>query len=530
MKESGINYYYGQLGLDTGSFAVLYTFENGAGTNVSSVSGGQSPYSGTLSSSANFWSFPGSGFFSGNNLSVNNASGLDSTTWTKVFVYDKVNVDEFTLFNSIGGGSGCKMGVTPTNKPYFESFSDQTVSAASSNNLSSKNVVSFSYLPNFLSIGYYNWNAKAVEFETFNYPFSVTRSDNQTLGGGTGFIDYYLHINQFLSADVIGQLCSGLWARPTGRGYQIDTICSTGITGYQSVFVGQTGITGYIITPGGDEGRDYYTGAFPTFHTETVLTGFLSSGLYYSGVAGVTCQTITGAPIDLLELLAGYASSFGMQKVQLFSYVEGNDIIKTSWDYTPFNNVYNKIGLRSYSGYQFGDAYATGQIDLFYNGVAQANSGWSVTGNYLLLDGAMDGDAVFLDLKSGDKKMYAVNGGLTGFLFVYSGQEIYLNGIDLISGYDFLMSGQTLNLTNRNTGVNGNIFEYPVVLAYQTGSYSVKTGTSFWRNTASVYMNGVRQQNREGYIEGAVYDLLSGNSFNYSGVVNIYNNNDLYWQ
>lgn len=529
MKESGINYFFGKMGLDTGSFGVFYTFEEGAGSNINSLSGGMPQYSGTLSSATNFWVAPGSGFFSGNSIAVNNASGLDSITWTKIFVYEKVNTNEMVLFDSMGGGSGCKISILPTNKTYFESFNSEPVTAASNNNLSSKNAISVSYLTNYLTLGYYNWNSKSIESESFNYPFGVTRSDNWRLGGSTGYIDYFIHLTDYQSPDVIGQLLSGLWARQTGYGYETDTICTTGITGYQSVFVGETGITGYVITPGGDEGRDYYTGAFPTFHSEAVLTGYISSGLFLTGLTGYSCVTTTGNRVDLLEHLTGYASSFGMQKIQLFVPIDSSDIIKYSWDYTPFNNIYNKIGFRNYSGYQMAEEYPTGLINLFYNGVAQANSGWSVTGDYLILTGADTIDSAFYDLKSGDKKSYDVTGLLTGFGFVYSGQEIFLNGINLISGYDFQMSGSILNLTNRNTGIGGNIFEYPIVLGHQTGSFSVKTGTKFWRNTSNVYQNGVRLLNRVGYIEGAVFDLLSGDSFNYSGVVNIYDNTNLYW-
>ncbi len=175
------------------------------------------------------------------------------------------------------------------------------------------------------------------------------------------------------------------------------------------------------------------------------------------------------------------------------------------------------------------DAYPTGLINLFWNGLAQANSGWSVTGSYLILSGALDGDSATFDLISGDHKSYMVSGGLTGFLFPYSGQEIYLNGVNLISGYDYVIAGNTLNLTSANTGINGVIFEYPIVLVPRTGQSSVVTGLSFWRNTSNTYLNGVRQENRGTYIEGALFDLLSGNSFSYSGL-NIIFGADTYWE
>ena len=118
MKESGINYFYGQLGLNTGNFGVYYAFEDNAGSNVVSVSGAQTGYSGTLSSVGNFWSSPGSGFFTGQTLTINNTSGLSSSAWTKIFIYEKIDTNACILFDSLNGVSGYRIGVTSSNKPF----------------------------------------------------------------------------------------------------------------------------------------------------------------------------------------------------------------------------------------------------------------------------------------------------------------------------------------------------------------------------------------------------------------------------
>ncbi len=530
MKESGINYFYEQLALQTGQFALFYTFEDGAGTNVASISGGQTGYFGTLSSSAGFWSSPGSGFFSGTSLVTNNASSAFSETWTKIFSYQKVNTDDCTLFSSLGGGSGYKIGLTKANKLYFEGFNQEPIAAASSNNLSSKNVVSVSYLTNLVTLGYFNFNSQLLEAESFSLPFQVTQSDSWTLGGAfTGYMDYHIHLTEYQSPEVIGQLISGLYARPTGYGYDVQMVCGTGITGYETVFVGQTGVTGYIITPGGDEGQGYYTGAFPLTHTTTVLTGYLSTGLYSSGVAGIVCIPATGGLVTLLEYQTGYVASFGMEKVQLFTALPTSGIFKSSWSLVPFDDSYNKAGQRSYSGYLMAAEYPTGLLNLFYNGVAQAGSGWSVTGTYLIVSGTTDQDSATYDLKSGNKVSYQAT-GQSGFSFAYSGQEIYLNGINLVSGYDYMIDGGTLNLLPRTAGVVGDLFEYPIVLVSRTGVSTVITGGPFWRNTANEYLNGIRQVNYSLYIEGAIFDLLSGTTFYPELARPIYTNTDLYWE
>lgn len=530
MKESGINYIIERLGLDSGSFGVFYTFEDGAGTKISSISGGQSDYSGVLSSISSFWSKPGSGLFSGNTISISNASGLYSPAWTKIFVYEKLNTDELVLFDSLNGPTGCRIGITPTNKAYFETFNLEPILATSSNNLSSKNALSFSYMTNFINIGYYNFNSKQIEFESFDYPFQLNQSDDWKLGGGTGFVDYFLYFNSYQSPDILSQLFSGLFVRPTGIGYITDTVYTSGLSGYQNVFWGNTGITGYLLTPGGDEGRDFYTGAFPTLLTQTVLTGYLNSGYISAPIYSQIEIIITGEQIDLLETLSGYASSFGMEKIQLLSTVESSDIMKISVDRTLFNNTYNKNGLRNYSAYLISPDYQNTEMSLFYNGLAQWHSGWSTSGSYLYIDGSEASDSAFFDIKDGSYAIFNVTGGLTGFGMAYTGQEVFLNGLNLISGYDFIVQGQNINLMNRNTGINGYLFEYPAILTSQTGNFSIKQIPSFCRDTSNLYFNGLRQKNKADYIEGANIDLLSGNSYNKNRIHNIYNDDDEYWE
>lgn len=528
-QETGINYYYNALQLETGAFACFYTFNEGAGTTITSISGGQSEYSAALSSSTNFWIKPGSGFFSGQYAQINNASGLDSSTWTDIFVFEKININPIELFSSLNGTSGYKIGVTAANKVYFESFGQEPVIAASLNNLSSKNAIAVSYLPNYVSIGYYNFASQSMESEGFDFPFEVSRSDDRKLCPSyTGYIDYYIHLNQYLNPQIAGQLMSGLYSYNTGIGCDIQTICSTGITGYQDVLVIETGTTGQMLVPGGDEGQGYYTGAFPTYHTTVHLTGILSSGFFSSGITGVVCSEVTGSQIVLLETLTGYAASFGMQKIQSFTFTSGW-IVKDSYSRTLFDNNYNKFSIPNYSGFEMGQEYDTGVLDLFWNGVAQSNFGWTNTGTFLFVSGAAATDAIFFDIKTGSKVTYTAT-GQTVFPLLYTGQETYLNGVNLISGYDFSVNAGVYTLTAQNTGITGYLFEYPVGLISSTGNYSMKTGTPFTRNSSNLYINGVRQQILSAYTEGAIFDLLSGNSFDPSDTFSIYDNTDLYWE
>jgi len=531
MKESGINYFYNNLGLYSGDFAIYYTFETGVGNVIPSISGGQTQYSGILSSSTNFWIKPGSGFFSGNELTIQNTQNIDESAWTDIFIYEKINTDDCILFNSLDSSSGYKIGITKSNRPYFESFNQEPVLASSLNNYSSKNVVSFTYLTNYLIIGYYNFNSKTVESETFNYPFNVNSSNIRKLGGSyTGWMDTYIHLTNPISPEVQAQLLSGLWATPTGVEYPINYVCSTGITGYQDIFVYTTGVTGYVTTPGGDVGKDYFTGQFPTFYSSTSLTGYLSTGTLSSGVSGVICYPVTGEPVTAFVYDTGYASSFGMQKIEFLDYVATTDVIKYSYSNTLFNNIYNLLGQRQYSGFYLFDNYTTGQINLYLNGLAIAQSGWTITGGFLLVSGASDTDTLTFVNQTGSQQMLPLVPTRSGYGIAYIGQEIFLNGINLVSGYDFTVTGGYVNLLAKNTGINGYIFEYPQQLLNFTGNSTLTGNLLFNKNTSNIYKNGLKQILYGDYIEGATFDMLSGNRFNASQCSNMYNNNNLYWE
>lgn len=540
MKESGLNYFFQNANLYSGGWGVLYTFETGAGyaaangSGINSISGAQSQYSGVLQNIGNFYKTPGSGFFSGNSISIQNASGLFSNTWTMIFVYEKTTNNGGTLFSSLNGSSGFKIGLTDTNKPYFQTNNNGQVIATSFNNYGSKNAVSFSFLPNYLTIGNYNFASQQLEQEFFNFNFNFTESDNWQLGPSwTGYMDYFMYFSQYYDGNILNGFLSGLYNYPTGTGYNIQNICVTGIiTGYQNVLIVNTGITGYSITyDTGSNPYSDYSGIFPTGTISTPLTGVINTGLFASGVSGTLCYNVTGAQIVLFQTLSGYVSTFGMDKIQLFSYIQPNDIVKNSMSYTPYDFNYNIYGTPGYSGFYLPNIYASNQINMFLNGIAQGTQGWFLSGNYLLMTGVNNSDILFIDSKVGNQNIFPVTTGVNSFAFNYSGQEIFLNGINLISGNDYINNGTGITFIGNFTGITGYIFEYPIVLTFQTGNYSEITGQRFDRDSSSVYLNGVRQGNGLDYIEGSVWDMFSGNYFNntqnYQTI--IYNDNNNYW-
>lgn len=528
VKGSGLNYFFSVSTMDTGSWPIFYTFEEGAGTEIESIAPGQNKYTGVLSVENDFWIKPGSGFFSGNTIEIQNAHELTSPIFTHLFVYENVTTGRFNLLATKIGSSGYNIGITDTNRVFFETENPVPIITISSNNLSSKNLIAISYAPNSLSIGYYNFNAQSFETETFEAPFNVLPSHQWILGSGfTGFIDYYLYFSEALSQNALNTLASGFYNIYTGEAYQVETICGAVITGYQEVNIIETGITGYVLLPSGFDGVGDFTGVFPTNNVTIGLTGILSSGIYYSGITGLVCLDYTGSAIPAYDVLTGYANGFGMDRAVILNYVYEYDIVKSAVSKKTFDNIYNIPLFTAYSGYILDPGLTSGNMNLFRNGLAITNFGSVASGNFLFITGAnVLEDFIFFDFASGGKVL------VTGapYVFNYTGQEIFFNGLNLISGVDFVYDGSEITLIGDNTGIEGVIFDYPIRLDFVTGNITQINLGKFSRNTSNIYINGLRQLNRVDSIEGSNYDLVSGNVFNELGNVNVYNNNGLYWE
>lgn len=521
IKGSGINYFISEVGVSDLA-RVFYTFESGQ-THVPSVPSGISIYSGLINGDTGiFWSKPGSGLFSGSYLTINE-TGLGTDYFTNLLSFELVNTGKQLLISTLENGSGYEIGLNDAHKLYFRSQSNGSNIYATSNiNLSSKNLISIGYLTNNVELGYYNFNSKSFEVESFSQDFGSIRNNNKfVIGSGfTGYIDYFLHFNLLVGADSLGQLASGWVFIPTGYSYETETICTNKITGYGQTPYLKTGFIGFSGQILSSDGANDFTGAFPTSATGYAITGIVESGYALGPLSVEECIIYTGARISLYDTLTGYASSFGMDKVLEINYLDSADLVKVEKDYTPFNNLYNKSLILIETGFYSQEILSSGLDNLYLNGVAITNSGVFYSGQIITSNQFSSPDEIFYDTKEGDKKIY-----LTGFnylAFAYSGQQIFLNGQNLVSGDGFIVNGGVLTITGQSTGVSGVVFERPISLSYETGSSYLWTGRKFSRRASLVFLNGIRQELGEDYLEGSNYDLLKGNSFNE------YNNNVLY--
>jgi hypothetical protein len=520
-KGSGINYFINEVGVSD-LVRFFYTFESGQ-THVPSISGGIPLYSGLINGDTGvFWSKPGSGLFSGTYLTVTE-TGLGSEYFTNLFSFELVNTGKQLLISTLENGSGYEIGLNDAQKLYFRGQSNgANVYATSNINLSSKNLISIGYLTNNVELGYYNFNSKSFETESFNQDFGLIRNDNKfVIGSGfTGYIDYFVNFNLLVGADSLSQLASGWAFIPTGYTYETETVCTDRITGYGQVPYVTTGFVGFSGQVLSSNGANDFTGAFPITATGYQVTGIVESGYTLGALSTQECITYTGAQITLYDTLTGYASSFGMDKVLVINYLDTADLVKVEKDYTPFNDLYNKNLTLIETGFYSQETLSSGRDNLYLNGVAITNSGISYSGQIITSDQFSNPDEAIYDSKEGDKRVYLT--GFNSLAFTYSGQQIFLNGQNLVSGDGFVVNGGALTITGQSTGISGVVFERPISLSYETGSSYLWTGRKFSRWASLVFLNGIRQELREDYLEGSNYDLLKGNSFNE------YNNNMLY--
>ncbi len=530
MKESGINYFAAQVLGNTNPMQVFYTFDDNTGSIINNRASGISGYSGVLSSVGDFWSIPNTGNCTGQFITITNASGLYSDNWTKTFVLKKTNTKDILLFSNLTGQSGYAIGINNSNKLYLQTINDNIPYIYSSRNyLASQNILTVSKVGSNVQFGYYDITKQKIEYESFGFNYAIAQSDNWILiPQMTGYLDYFIYFNQNVGFNALQQIYSGFFYTNTGNIPLIQTIAISGVTGYVSGTIVATGITGYVTIASTGAGFGFYTGLFPVSGISTPLTGILSTTTFSSGVTGYSTTGIVIGNIPGFSYNSGYAQLFGMEKMVNFFPLTGTDIVDYSNNRTPSTPYYNQTAGFLTSGYLLTQFYSGNQLNPYLNGLYNDSGDFTVKTGIMFISGGALENIMTYDVCTGTKNTFNYTGaGLVPI--TYSGQEIYLNGLKLISGLDFITNTSNLYLTGNNTGISGKIDENGVILSHFTGNFTFYTGVPFSRFSSRYFINGLREQINSDYFEGALVDLLSGNSYNYQDTINIYDNNGNFW-
>jgi len=394
------------------------------------------------------------------------------------------------------------------------------------------------------------------------------------------FFNYTNTINRFFSNVVITGSITGYELQISGTGLtgtvninagEIVNICGSGIP---LTFVsGLTGIlSGFAIT-----GIDYLTGLVTGIETITnsdftqlidfpfsgniarnfsssVVTGnyiynftIQNNGSYITKVENIyfTNQYITGAFISKtsnslinrntnIVKNTAYLNSIGINQIIYNRVLDNKDVVEIyAFEFNPsYSPVLNQpvqfsIGnkrFRILENENISNVSNNGVYNINYNDYAnifdyKVDEISRVSGNYDSLDN------ILLDFNKTGFLFYKYIGGnviLTG-----KRDFLYLNGQKLISGINYIQSGDNsyTNINNTSVSITGNITAYNSVLNYilLTGNvYSYTLPRLYPKNTSSVYLNGVKQDPID-FIEKSKFDLINDPLFLENKGKNIYN-------
>lgn len=485
--QSGINYFFNLLSLNPGIFSVYYEFDgSGGGASIPSVSGANPLYSGILSSIGNFYQNSGSGLFTGQNVQITNETGLFSPNWTMIFVYEKLTSNHGILFSSYHGNtvkSGFAIGINDANKLYYETFSNQGPSVIECTlDLGAKSAISVTQAGNSIFFGLYDFNAKVVDTENYsvasNYVFN---SLGWHLGDApnppsyfsgkpfNGYLDTFLYFSASLMPYQLLRLFSGVYAGPSG-------VCSL-------PYVWSFGMDGIAFTTevDGTDGVEVFT--FPQSTNKTTVGNLATYGSSYQSFtlqSNVSQNLINSYLNGAAQFPSGYSVSGG---------------------------VYNPVYLLS--------------GDFFISGLQVMSTGFYTFGDLFLYD-QVSGERGFVINPTGN---YSVNLNVAN-------SHVFLNGVKLRSGIDYVPSGDQMWIENSTlTGVCGAFFNFPIdsdIFNYTSGSFNAFSGQRFARGTSEVWLNGLRQALTTDYVEVSAIDLLHG-SGTFIDKPTIMNNDSLFW-
>lgn len=554
------NYFYNSLGLSPSNFALYYDFNEGINP-VPSVSGANPQFSGIVSNITNFYQNNGSGFFSGSNIQISNASGLNSTNFTVFFVYQKPNAGNGVLYSTLNSGaavpSGFIIGINDANRLYFEAY-DQTgpVIYSSSNIIGSKNAIAIVKSNNTLNFHYYNFNYQSLESEQFNISPTAFYQSNQaylaapvnapayiTQNAYTGYMDQFLYLNNALTPNVISKLCSGFYVskNPSSTGFLVQY--NTNLPGGIIVNTGVgTGITGFQVFQAGIA-LDNCGNSYPIYSYNNAIGTILQD--VFVPLLGAATYTVTGLIDNGYFTDTGYCAGFGMNGV---SYIRSimND----------YQELYtsSQIGITGLNltanfnldgNFKLDTNYTNNQLNIYVNGICDLGSGTITSGNgfintlFLLGDYFVSGqsvnstgaykstDRVSYDSISGITELYLINNsGAQSFATTnVNNRLVFLNGQKLVSGLDYIYTSTNLNILG--IVATGRVTTEPAQSGtnYFSGKFATFQTGKFMRDTAELWMNGQKQILGLDYIEISNIDLLSGSGL-FNNIQNsIYNTN-----
>ena len=494
MSAEAINSLFNYLQLDINLFEIYYDFgQPNSGLNIPSISLALPKYTGLLSSTGNFYSISGSGFFNGQNLKIQNTENLIIQNSTLLFVFEKSGLNNGVLFSNYNQTSGILIGVNDADKLFFQYYNSYPKVITFSEPLGKRNIVGITLTDNILTFGKYDFASTGFKTEDFFVDISgISNSDNWYLGSGNGYNNYSGYIDEFLFfTGVLGfgaldKLVSGFFTSGAFDYYDVTrTECDysyEGLTGIiQNITINSLDEisncieTGYFVFT---EGTGYVSITGERIGNICTISGYISgnilsgSGYYETGLlitTGVTGFSFSGDTI--LSGVTGYfpielgTLADGCQNTFILSGESGIIAITGSEPYyiDPVTGVTTGIVSGLVTGYFNVPFYKnvlysitgfTGVDYFIFNSVITCDSSSLINSNHAIyLENSLiqpDGFFVYktcfnqinLNSRIGENFTEFENACLTSGLFV-SGDKIIETGLQIIYNNDdrFLIYG-----------------------------------------------------------------------------------------
>lgn len=587
MSTSGINYFFENFtNLDPQTFKIFYDFQQtGSGAAIPSVSLGDDLYSGTINNYApSFWSYSGSGFFTGGQyITINNSSNnlFSGSNLSFITVAQKSNTNNNILFSCADTGlvgpsfayRGFTFGLNAANKLYFEYYGPSGLEIFTLPNiLAEKNSLSVVLGEDTVTLGQYDFFNQQLNSETFSIDSDyLFNGSSWKIGSASGapffsvtgsspfWMDLFCCWNTSLSETDISFINSGI----------VTSVNTTGLLS-GNILINQ--VVDYITGSGVVSSGLLYTIAITGQSTDAF--GNIFSGVTYSGVSGVTATGIIITPVtgqvlypiftgqeDILTINYPYLQDFGYQGVNYTSFpVSGNDI-NYAYFFTGYINTWSGLRVLVSSNYNkiknnF-NTNVTGNIAFYANGVFQTSGAatpstniydptisleysYNLTGFNINSNNFLDVlDQCFYDILSGNNQIaysgFSYSGG-ANLLITGATQNslIFFNGQALDRNNDYFQSGSNFYFGTGGLyqGSSGTLtlIQIPSGFRYTTGINPVIFSSGkFAPGYDLLFLNGVRQAEGETYASISAKDLLSGSGNCWLSNNVLYGNSNLFF-
>lgn len=492
------------VGVRPSGIRFYYEFNTNSGVFIPSVLSGQSNYSGLLSSTGNFYRIAGSGYFTGQSITVQNSTtGLNNNAFTHLFLIEKSGVSDGIIFSNYVTGltnDGCAanlgyaIGVNAANRAYFE-YSNRGNPTTEIFNypIGNRSVMAVSRYNNKITFSTYDYVAEKLISQSNTINSDCLFDSTQWYIGKavnppsyfnpfpySGHMDWYMYINQSLDPTSLRYLFSGSDIGGGTSGSNPSNAVDT-ITYLRNI---DSGDVSALITHTGRSLAYNKVSNFNSTNGTFKLDGFYNlnqlniyvngQALWASGSALTGCACNTG-----LYLSGDYAII--RDGINSTGFYDVNDLL-----------IYDKITSDRVivTGFQHGP-----------------NSGQRI----------VNGDSNHLWFLNG----MLLNSGLTGYITGANNVAHYFPQVGSIS----FPSGALFN------GASGVLFSAPIT-GYQriSGIFSSITVAPFSQGTSMLFMNGQRQRLGIDYIESSSSSLTNGSGVADSSLTTIYNNTNQFFE